>query len=231
MSGIIAALGSKLWTPISFLGCLLWLDGSDASTYTIGTGLSQWRDKSGNANHANQSTGSAQPTVQAADQNGLNTVKFVSASSQFFSLTNAITPVNYTVAVVLKKTSGNDLTPIGGSNSYGLLSYSDETIYFIDGSGGNKVSHSGALSLASYASMISVGTGVLATDAFYYNGTSESLVNIASGQAVGTWNLIGEGNIFASDGYIGELIMYNSALSAAQTARLYSYLKNKWGTP
>ena len=57
-----AASGSFAPTDIS--GLRLWLDASDASTFTYSSGVivSRWADKSGNANHANQSTGSLQPS-------------------------------------------------------------------------------------------------------------------------------------------------------------------------
>jgi len=66
------------WTPLSLGADLkLWLDASDASTITItGSGVSQWRDKSGNANHGNQATDanrpaytSGQKVTAAADSN------------------------------------------------------------------------------------------------------------------------------------------------------------------
>jgi hypothetical protein len=60
----------------AFLGCLmppafwspadittaLWLDAADASTVTMANGaVSEWRDKSGNARHANQGTAARRP--------------------------------------------------------------------------------------------------------------------------------------------------------------------------
>lgn len=68
----------SLWTPAE-ITTALWLDASDASTITISTGVSEWRDKSGNSRHGVQSSGSAQPAVIAAGKNGLDVLNFDSS--------------------------------------------------------------------------------------------------------------------------------------------------------
>ena len=53
------------WTPASITSLKLWLDASDASTFTTsGSSITQWRDKSGNGYHANGPAGN-QPTLAA----------------------------------------------------------------------------------------------------------------------------------------------------------------------
>jgi hypothetical protein len=54
----------------------LWLDAADSSTITIGTGVSNWADKSGKGNHGTQATTSYQPAVSSALVNGLDIVSF-----------------------------------------------------------------------------------------------------------------------------------------------------------
>lgn len=51
------------WTPAALGSDLLtWLDAGDASTVTVsGSGVSEWRDKSGNARHASQFIDSSRP--------------------------------------------------------------------------------------------------------------------------------------------------------------------------
>jgi hypothetical protein len=59
--------------PASIAGLTLWLDASDTGTITASGGaVSQWRDKSGNGNHATQGTEARQFTTGSATINGLN---------------------------------------------------------------------------------------------------------------------------------------------------------------
>jgi hypothetical protein len=62
-----------VFTPTDLTNIRIWLDASDTGTIaeTLGA-VSQWDDKSGNSNHAVQSTAGNQPTTGAATQNGLN---------------------------------------------------------------------------------------------------------------------------------------------------------------
>lgn len=65
-----------LWLPSDNENLGLWLDASDPSTITIDTGVSEWRDKSGNDRHAQQVITTRQPTVSSAYKNGLDAIKF-----------------------------------------------------------------------------------------------------------------------------------------------------------
>jgi hypothetical protein len=88
-----------LWTP-SVIDTFMWFDASDATTITIDTGVSQWRDKSGNTRHIEQATGANQPVVQAAELNGLDVLRFDGSDDQ---LTRAASlPNTYSVFVVGK---------------------------------------------------------------------------------------------------------------------------------
>ena len=56
----------KLFAPTELTNVSLWLDASDSSTITHNSNsISQWSDKSGNGNHAIQSTSTKQPTLVA----------------------------------------------------------------------------------------------------------------------------------------------------------------------
>lgn len=54
------------WTPASITGLTAWFR-ADAADITIGTGVSQWADKSGNGRHISQGTGGAQPVFTEVD--------------------------------------------------------------------------------------------------------------------------------------------------------------------
>jgi hypothetical protein len=64
-----------LWTPAE-INTDLWLDASDSESITIGTGVSEWVDKSGKLRHASQATPSLQPVVFSGVLNGLDIISF-----------------------------------------------------------------------------------------------------------------------------------------------------------
>jgi hypothetical protein len=70
-----AAIQKRLWSP-SVLQPKLWLDSSDLSTITISTGVSEWRDKSGNQLNAIQTNTARQPTLVPNGFNGRPTLRF-----------------------------------------------------------------------------------------------------------------------------------------------------------
>ena len=69
-----ARLQNRLWTPAE-LSPLLWLDAADLSSISVsGSGVSQWRDKSGYELHFGQSTDGQRPALVTAD--GLPAILF-----------------------------------------------------------------------------------------------------------------------------------------------------------
>ena len=75
------------FSPLDIDGLVAWYDASDSDTITISTGVSQWDDKSGNANHLTQGTGSKQPTVIPSGLNDLDVLDWDSTSTQQLSRT------------------------------------------------------------------------------------------------------------------------------------------------
>lgn len=68
---------SSQFNPKNIPSLLCWLDFSDNSTITESSGsVIQVDDKSGNSNHASQSTGSMRPLTGTTSYNSKNTLKF-----------------------------------------------------------------------------------------------------------------------------------------------------------
>jgi hypothetical protein len=115
-----ARLQQRLWTP-AVLRPALWLDASDLSTISIGTGVSEWRDKSGNGRHVSQGTGGTQPTLT---QNGLNGLPVLSFNgSQYLTSISAASVWNF-----LHNTNGSSIFAVWRAGNvadpnalYGLL--------------------------------------------------------------------------------------------------------------
>lgn len=66
---------NRLWTP-ELLQPAMWLDAADQGTITIATGVSEWRDKSGNGRHFTQSAVTLQPAYEIATFNNRNCLRF-----------------------------------------------------------------------------------------------------------------------------------------------------------
>lgn len=76
----------KLWRPEQIGSSLLaWYDAADAASFSFGTGVSQWRDISGNGLHLDQSIGANQPTRNATGLANLPTVEFDGSNDALLS--------------------------------------------------------------------------------------------------------------------------------------------------
>lgn len=76
-----AQLQGRLWTPALLPSLALWLDAGDLSTISIATGVSQWRDKSGNERHFGQVTTGIQPQYRQVGFNGRPCLENVSGDA------------------------------------------------------------------------------------------------------------------------------------------------------
>ena len=64
-------------SPTEIPGLELWLDASDTGSIThTANSVTQWNDKSGNNYHASQSTSGMRPITNTATMNGLNAIRF-----------------------------------------------------------------------------------------------------------------------------------------------------------
>jgi hypothetical protein len=87
-----AQIQGRLWTP-ALLRIALWLDAADLSTISVTTGVSTWRDKSGNQRHFTQGTGGTQPTLTPNGLNGRNVLSF--NGSQWLTSVNTAATWNF----------------------------------------------------------------------------------------------------------------------------------------
>lgn len=234
-----------LTRPASFLptqitGLQLWLDGSDTSSLSLtGANVTAWRDKSGNSNNT---IVTGVPTIG----NNINSVQSITTGTgNYFTGPISITTTTVTCFAVATTTqsqprSGSDQRLVSITNT-GTVDYgrTDSAIVLFNQSGtGTIANYRTSGPLANNA--IAANTPFLATSQFngtnallWFNGTAGTLASSASS---GTFNSLryGVGNLATPTGevwigFIGEVVLYNTALTTAQRQQVEGYLAWKWG--
>ena len=228
------------FNPKSISGLALWLDATDSTSYTTATGVSEWRDKSGNGRTFSQSTGNNQPTVSANAQNGKAALTFDGTNDSFsgpvtFSLTST-----HSVFVVVNPTVRKIASFLAGAVSAELI-YGDGSASF-SGSKfgafgvGRAVYGGGTITTGAYqvVSVVCSGSTLPANLSMWTNGSGGAVSVVTSGTApaaaltapltIGTsassqfWN-----------GSIGEMLIYSRSLSDTERLTVERGLGKKWG--
>jgi len=87
-----------LWTP-ALLTTKVWLDAADSGTLTLdGSAVSQWDDKSGNANHGTE-TSTQRPALVSNSQNSLPGLSF-DGSNDRLVFGSPILPLTHSMFIV-----------------------------------------------------------------------------------------------------------------------------------
>jgi len=223
--------------PVS--GYSLWLDASNATTFSYSSGsiVSQWDDLSGNNYNFSQAVSTYQPDRQLAVQNGLPSVYFAGDN-----LTNTSWDWSgsaFTVFAVVK----NRTSPVyDGILSRGVLNSLqlgyDNANHFAISKVGTATTSSNLTNTGSNADVIvyqssGISSGNIFVDV-YKNGTAGSSSLALTGLIAGSTNILGatlNSGIDPILGYISEVLIYPSSLSSGDRASVNNYLKTKWGTP
>jgi hypothetical protein len=242
--GIIASSKATGGLPVS--GAALWLDGDDASTFSFssGTRVSEWRDKSGNTRDFTQATGANQPN-RIASQNAKTGVVFNESGTIYCLLNSGYDwPASaFTVFGVVDFNAGS-FPAMFGRNSIGALALgaNSASANFAISRIGQATSSSNLTVTGSNADVIvyksaGISSGSVSVDV-YKNGTAGSAALSLTTLGSGDTAIVGASgspssltDTFGSNGYICELIVYPSQLSDTDRGLVETYLKNKWGTP
>jgi hypothetical protein len=236
---------TEIWDQATFAlpvaGSSLWLDASDATTFTYssGTVVSQWNDKSGNGRNFTQATVANQPTRNTNIQNGRAGV--IGTTNDVLSTSYNWVNSAFTVFLVVKPSStsgfmgwmgahtGTGCPALGTSNSAGEYSL------FRTGVSTNPSNLIATLSNADIAVWKSSGvSGGTVSATIYKNGTQSNTNPGYSSSGTGTIATLFASSTGLDDpctGYLFEVIVYPSQLSDSDRNRVEAYLKAKWGTP
>jgi len=219
------------FNPKSISGLLLWLDAADSSSYTIATGVSEWRDKSGNGRNFVQATGNNQPAISTITQNGKSLLEFDGTNDRLVASGNFLQIASCTLFAAFRRISGT----YGGVLSSSTDADKSPSILIENTLGGLRGYTNVSISGVSVVDAFCVFAGVVNAGAttLWVNGTQrDSDAAVSTLDTSGTTTSIGSYRQSAANyfnGYIGELIAYNASLSAAQRQSVQSYLGKKWG--
>lgn len=228
--------------PASISGLTGWWDASNTGTIAdTGGYVTQLDDLSGNANHLVQTYPNG-PMTGTRTQNGLNVLDFVPRCALY--KTGFVQAQPCTMFVVMATdTLSNDgsglRAAVGWSDtgtSCGLAQNGSGNIYLEAGAGGT-ASTIAATTPTQYTAVINGAASHVDKD-----GVGGSTLNPGSnGWGTNTALILGEvekrsapshfGYQVAWDGWIGEVLIYDGALSSGDRATIEEYLKAKWGTP
>ncbi len=222
---LTAPVKSKIsrFFPTQISGCQLWLDAADTTTISLsGSSVTQWRDKSGNSNHAAQATLANAPTLS-----GFN-ISF--NGSQWLTTPITSAPTIESFFIVLNTTKNDTIDIFAGTSS----GYREVIIYLTNiyigkwgtaptGLNGGVIATNTRLQFNYQYSQTNLSFSVNGTQTgsgtppFTYTGTNTSFIGSSSYSP----------NNFV--GTINEILYYNSYLTTAQRQQVEGYLAWKWG--
>lgn len=246
------------FSPKSISGLALWLDATDSATISTDTGVSEWRDKSGNGRNFSQSVGNNQPTLTT--MNGKTALNFNGTSHRLTRASAMFTTLSGTQDAALffvvdgtfPGTAGhvfNHTVAAGGAdnNMVNIEWRADQGASWIFGTLRTRVQaiRTGTTYTADqrFDSVNVSGVGVISivgsfgatttTNTSYWNNSASpsSASTSDAGTVVGM--AIGCRNnatpsLFYT-GKVAEIVAYSSALSTSQRTTIQNYLARKWG--
>jgi hypothetical protein len=234
-----AAQQQRLWTPKdSGVLLALWLDTSDLSTVSCGTsGVSEWRDKSGNARNATQATDASRPVLTAIGLDNKSTI-YHDGTDDLLTANYTYTGSDITVFIVSKALSG------GGSNQRVLsfnrsnaADWSSNDTFFIGYEGGNNIRFLRNVTIVAASTITTRGTGNWALHSVTKTGGTATVSSNGETPVSGTTSTAsfnftriqtgdGPGNY---QGDLAEAIVIPSYLDQRAQELFIGYLAWKWG--
>lgn len=219
--------------PRSIAGLSLWLDASDASTITTGTGVSQWRDKSASGSLWTQGTGNNQPATGTQTLNGRNVLVFDGSNDTLAATTPfAVTTTPFSLFVVHRIISTTNFGhTISADSGNGLALRQNAT------TGQPQLVANTVQTLATAGSS---GVGVTQVcemlfptggpNTFTINGTAVTVSDTVTAPTLANnWNIGGRSASLYGNVWVAEIIAYNALLSAAQCLTVRRAMASKWG--
>jgi hypothetical protein len=237
------------FSPTSISDLTVWLDAADSNTISQTAGeISTWATKSsfGNANMLQSNTGQY-PTYVSNVRNGLPAVRFTTSqnmtSSGNFSLGAA-----QTVFLSFQPLGGSAFgspyiqhaTPVDTSLGSFLKEYTP-IAYIIRSSGQRTIGDAADGFVTPFAvgnwyvtSFVIRNVSSVASNDIYWNinGTTRSAIFIGNSNVISNDSLSGALRLntsYSPSNHIGEILIYNQALTISEITQVQNYLGLKWG--
>lgn len=231
------------FNPKSIAGLVQWLDASDSSTVTLSSGaVSLWSDKSGNSRNASQSVANNRPTTTTV--NGKTAISFDGVNDGLDFTGVARTEETWIMAAAQTAdqsgqrqflsdgSDGNGLSATKGSVKLFEVSFGG----FTEGTDRLRVQYSATASANLGPAVLSTTRSTASGGFVYIDGTqrSGSLSPFPASFSTAksdTMSKIGyySSSLFQFQGWIGEILCYDRALTASDRLKVERYLGKKWG--
>lgn len=234
-----------------------WYDSTDTSTIFTGSGctgaisdgarIGCWQDKSGNGNHAIQSTGSQQPQFQSTGGNTINgnsVIYFdgIRTAPRYFEVAsnlglNGTNP--HTIFYVFERnTSDGDYDSLIGNATQNVSTFAlrksgaNNALQLLNSVTGSSIVLSGSTVVTGNGAHVAATKRDGNNFTIYVEGASDATTTNSvsfnsDNMAIGNSNLNTDDPW--QDGTINELIIYPSALNDTDRLAIECYLADKWG--
>jgi hypothetical protein len=230
---LLRPLTSSGFDPRKISGLVAWWDAQVASSYDIETGVSEWRDLSGNGHTVTQSITNNQPTPSTI--NGRTALLFDGSNDSLASaapVLNLASTADQTVFFVMQAAgteAGYILREGTTADGFGFYAQTNSTILYpftvssvSNGIGrSNNAGNVHGMVLQSGSSILSVDGAAGSSVSISFSAPTAPLVigNRTGGTSAATF----------FDGRIGSLIFYDRALTASERQKVERWLGQRWG--
>ena len=229
---------STLWTPAE-ITTALWLDADDSSTITlVSSAVSEWRDKSGNTRHAEQTTPARRPSVATASINGRNSIQFTEADEEWMQADygSLLAQPNDVYIVATYESPGTrsyffDGTDTSNRNALGRGINADDGRFYLFSGEATAARISGDVVSIPIPATIWNGRFNTTASQVFKNGTSYLAGNLSAAQGANGIT-IGAARLGAFGfltGKVAEVIVLNGLATTEERQLLEGYLAHKWG--
>jgi hypothetical protein len=257
MSPLFTTMDRPKFLPPRLGSLKLWLDSSDISTITKdgSNKVSQWNDKSVNANNALQATGTAQPTWLSANINIRDAVDFTAAGigvtvassssiDNFFATGGTLAfvfNIDSAGASNLGRVFDKTTSSTGINMMFQTVSGSTTKLAINQTSssqtGAWVMTNFGITFTTTYVATVQYNASTISTvPIIRLNGVQQAMTVTTAGSGTATSDAGKDlviGNRAAldrgMDGRMPEFIMLNRTLTAEELTNLENHLANKWG--